>query len=68
MGFLIDLAWTAAGIAGLALSVWVIQLSLRDGIRRLRVSSSPAHRFAPVGFSCIHRVMCRARRQAHKKR
>ena len=27
MGFLIDLAWTAAGIAGLALSVWVIQLS-----------------------------------------
>lgn len=34
MGFLIDLAWTAAGIAGLALSVWVIQLSLRDGIRR----------------------------------
>lgn len=34
MGFLTGLACIAAGIAGLALLAWVIQFSVRNGIRR----------------------------------
>lgn len=34
MVFLIGLACMAAGIAGLALLAWVIQFSVRNGIRR----------------------------------